>query len=178
PSIFRLRYVAHAARACECADATLHSSAQDETARAMPICCDVQVLQCTDPSELKDAPEEGAYVYGLFLEGAGWDKEAGVLCEQAPRELLTPLPVMWLRPVSSQGGDGHGASHASPTAALPAMTKSYACPVYRTAIRRGVLSTTGHSTMWVMNVQLPMSLSQSEDHFVKRSTALLCQTSD
>lgn len=32
----------------------------------------------------------------------------------------------------------------------------YTCPIYRTAERKGVLRTTGHSSNFILNVQVPM----------------------
>jgi len=36
----------------------------------------------------------GVYIYGLFLDGAGWDRRNGRLMEQSPKVLYTPLPVV------------------------------------------------------------------------------------
>lgn len=43
--------------------------------------------------------QEGVYVRSIFLEGAGWDKENGILIEPAPIQLVYNMPVIHFRPV-------------------------------------------------------------------------------
>ena len=46
------------------------------------------IPQQAKAAEFISGPKEGAYIYGLFLEGGNWDEEKGVLCEPEIMELF------------------------------------------------------------------------------------------
>lgn len=66
--------------------------------------------------------------------------------------------------------------HIQPVLSLPAIDSRYICPLYKTSIRAGVLSTTGHSTNFVLAILLPSIQKQS--YWILKGTALLIQVTD
>ncbi|CAL8089314.1 unnamed protein product [Calicophoron daubneyi] len=85
------------------------------------ICISVEVTKKTR-EEMGSAPREGAYVHGLFMEGARWDPNAGSIMDSRIKELAPPMPVILLRAVPSDRQEGRVAA-------------MYACPVYKTKLR-------------------------------------------
>jgi dynein heavy chain len=61
------------------------------------------------------------------------------------------------------------------TSNLDPFPGNYACPVYKTSDRRGMLSTTGHSTNFVMFVIMPIAAGMTATHWVQRGVCMLTQ---
>lgn len=62
------------------------------------------------------------------------------LDDPRPKELFSPMPVVHFLPEQNR---------ATPQSGI------YRCPVYKILTRRGVLSTTGHSTNFVLWLEVP-----------------------
>merc|ERR1719378_259680 len=101
---------------------------------------DFKFLDDITHKDIKEKPEDGCYIYGMFIEGARWDLENHRLTESLPKELYTDIPMLWLMPKEDR---------------VPPKTGVYNCPIYKVLSRRGTLSTTGHSTNFVMYMELP-----------------------
>ena len=88
----------------------------------------------------KARPADGCYVRGLFLEGARIDEDRGLMADSVPKVLFTNVPVIHLNPVQFR---------------KPTVKDVYMCPVYKILCRWGVLATTGHSSNFVMWIEVP-----------------------
>ena len=40
-----------------------------------------QVLPEEEPTEVDEPPEDGVYIYGLYMDGARWDRESQVIAD-------------------------------------------------------------------------------------------------
>lgn len=104
------------------------------------------------------APPFGMYVYGLFTDGARWDTMTSTLEELLPKVLQDVFPLLWIKPILVNDYQIRG---------------RYETPLYRTSERRGHLSTTGHSSNYILPV--PLDTHKPPEHWIKRGVALLCQ---
>lgn len=72
--------------------------------------------------------------------------------------------------------------HFKPTKDYVPKEDEYSCPMYKTGLRQGVLSTTGASTNYVISVELPCptdgDVYAPPAHWIRRAAALLCQLND
>jgi len=90
------------------------------------------------PAELTEAPADGVYIYGIFMEGARWDSTGHKVADSRPKELFTDLPPLQFLPVKNRVPD----------------ILDYRCPCYKVVSRKGTLLTTGHSTNFVLYIEL------------------------
>jgi dynein heavy chain len=107
-------------------------------------------------------PEDGCLIYGLFMDGARFDDTDGVVAESLPKVLFSDIPYI----------------HVTPREVSKDLTdrKSvYPSPLYKTSERKGTLSTTGHSTNFVMTILLPIAKQHNEKYWTKRGVACLTQ---
>ena len=90
----------------------------------------------------------------MFLEGCRWDFDRHQLTESRAKELFSDLPMMHLKPIADR----------------PEITSGiYMCPLYKVESRKGTLLTTGHSTNFVRDLELPSD--QPQDKWIKAGVA-------
>jgi dynein heavy chain len=113
------------------------------------VVCANEVTKIATREEVKESPKEGVYVYGLFLDGAGWNRAHAELTEQHPKVLYVPLPIIWIFAINSTSGRD---------------TRQYECPIYRKPRRT--------DQEYICMVDLKTKVNP--DHWTLRGCALLC----
>uniref|UniRef100_A0A8C2YDG1 Dynein axonemal heavy chain 5 n=1 Tax=Coturnix japonica TaxID=93934 RepID=A0A8C2YDG1_COTJA len=98
--------------------------------------------------DITGPPVEGVYVYGLYLEGASWDRRNMRLTESKPKVLFEMMPVIRIYAENNTSKD-------------PCL---YSCPVYKKAVRT--------DANYIAAVDL--RTLQPPEHWVLRGVALLC----
>eukprot|EP00924_Labyrinthula_sp_SR-Ha-C_P008574 snap_masked-scaffold_37-processed-gene-0.12-mRNA-1 protein AED:0.06 eAED:0.07 QI:0/0/0/1/1/1/3/0/4292 len=96
----------------------------------------------------QDSVLDGCFVHGLFMEGGRFDLENMTVTSSRERELYTDMPVIHFEAIRER---------------VPPIKNIYLCPIYKILSRRGTLSTTGHSTNFVMWIELPSKVKDSEE---------------
>uniref|UniRef100_A0A4X1TPH2 AAA+ ATPase domain-containing protein n=1 Tax=Sus scrofa TaxID=9823 RepID=A0A4X1TPH2_PIG len=98
--------------------------------------------------DISAPPTEGVYVYGLYLEGAGWDKRNMKLIESKPKVLFELMPVIRIYAENNTVRD----------------SRLYSCPIYKKPVRTDL--------NYIAAVDL--RTAQAPEHWVLRGVALLC----
>lgn len=66
---------------------------------------------------ISNSPKEGAYIHGLYMEGARWDVDNNCIGTSKLKDLRPMMPVMYIKAITQDKQE----------------TKNiYECPVYRT----------------------------------------------
>ncbi|CAK0820955.1 unnamed protein product, partial [Prorocentrum cordatum] len=90
-----------------------------------------------DAGELEGAPDAGIYVHGLFMDGAAWDFDEMVMADQEFGVMYVRAPVINFIPYQDKQRND----------------EKFLMPIYKTSVRAGTLSTTGHSTNFVLSIE-------------------------
>ncbi|XP_034148435.1 dynein heavy chain 17, axonemal-like [Esox lucius] len=94
------------------------------------MCLSVEVTK-KNREDMTSLPREGAYIYGLYMEGARWDTQTGVIADARLKELTPNMPVIFIKAVPVDRQE----------------TKNmYECPVYKTRMR-------GPTFIWTFNLK-------------------------
>ncbi|XP_043973511.1 dynein axonemal heavy chain 11 isoform X1 [Gambusia affinis] len=92
-------------------------------------------------------PREGAYIHGLFMEGARWDIESSIISEAFLGDLTPAMPVLYVRAVPAEEQE---------------LRNTFECPVYRTKQR-------GSTYVWAFHLRT----KEPPPHWVVAGVALL-----
>jgi len=146
---------------------TLQNYARKMTVPIDTLSFDFVVHDDKSIDDFTERPEDGCRIHGLFLEGARWNSTTHMLDDSLPKQLYTKAPIMHLVPKRDR---------------KPPQGGIYRCPVYKELSRKGTLSTTGHSTNFVMWIELPggkddiknnLGMSDQE-YWIKAGVAMFC----
>uniref|UniRef100_A0A7N8XMR9 Dynein, axonemal, heavy chain 5 n=1 Tax=Mastacembelus armatus TaxID=205130 RepID=A0A7N8XMR9_9TELE len=98
--------------------------------------------------DITQPPTEGVYVYGLYLEGAGWDRRSCKLIDSKPKVLFEMMPVIRMYAENNGVKD----------------SRLYSCPIYKKP---------GRTDMnYIAAVDLKTSFPP--EYWILRGVALLC----
>ena len=83
-------------------------------------------------TDISAAPREGAYIHGLFMEGARWDKKSNSIRDAVLKDLYPPMPPVFLKAVTNDKVE---------------VKDTYECPMYKTKNRNRL------TYVWTFNLK-------------------------
>ncbi|TNN79750.1 Dynein heavy chain 5, axonemal [Liparis tanakae] len=126
---------------------------RQEVTRANKGCALDRMVLCNEVTrwmkdDIAQPPAEGVYVYGLYLEGAGWDRRSCKLVDSKTKVLFEMMPVIRMYAENNGVKD----------------SRLYSCPIYKKPVRTDM--------NYIAAVDLKTSLPP--DYWILRGVALLC----
>ena len=116
-----------------------------------------EVTAFSSPDQIKSSPDEGIYIDGLVLEGAGFDPRQNCLVESEPKVLHSPLPVLHITAMS----------RVKAAAKTRSLGNLFECPMYKYGER---------TDKYLLSlVDLPCG-QQSKEFWTLRGVALLANS--
>jgi len=97
--------------------------------------------------------KDGVYIHGLFTDCFRFDTRSQKMANEKDRVMNERMPIL----------------HMKPELDFTPPSNHYICPLYKTQARAGVLSTTGHSTNFVVNIHL--ATDEEPDFWISRGSA-------
>ena len=89
-----------------------------------------KVTKFLTPEEVDSPPRDGAYIYGLSLQGASFDIDSSQIVKSKPKEMFCQMPVIHVRAITKERANVGGVFH---------------CPVYKCC---------GRGPTWYFNAQV------------------------
>jgi len=105
----------------------------------------VEVSKKTSPEEIEAATRDGAYIHGLFIEGARWDTNSGMLDDAILKQLYSPMPVILVKAAPQEKAEGRD---------------TYASPCYKTLTRGPVDGKPSGGHVFTLNLKTKQSSSK------------------
>lgn len=139
---------------------TLQNFARKYQAAIDSLAFTFEVIDVDSADELTVSPPDGIYVDGLWLQGARWSPSRCRLEDAKPGEMFSPMTIV----------------HFLPAVNVERSRSEYPCPIYKTSVRQGTLSTTGISTNFVLAVYLPTEKKPA--YWVMNGAAFLLNLDD
>ena len=117
-----------------------------------------EVLNIDSVEKIREVPEEGQNIHGLFLEGAKWNKGEGRLEESDPKKLFVQMPVIYVTAVTLKEKKAKGGDYGP--------FGPYDCPVYKYPKR----------TDKYLAFRLNLKTNENPSHWKLRGVGMLCST--
>lgn len=112
-----------------------------------------------EETSITEQPQRGCYLSGLFSDSWRWNSAAGVMADSLPGEPFSTLPVVHFLPEPF---------HKTPS-------DFHKIPLYRTALRAGVISSLGASSNFILSIEA--KTDKGTEYWTLKGAACVCSLS-